>query len=130
MAEGFARHLHSGTIDVWSAGIEKHGMNAHAIAVMAERGVDISGHTSQVVEELGDISFDYVITVCGNAHETCPIFTGDCEVIHVGFDDPPKIAKGYSDKEQQLDCYRQVRDKIEEYIQTLPHSLPGFEENR
>ncbi len=130
MAEGFARHLKSDSIDAWSAGIEQHGMNEHAIAVMAEKGVDISTHTSKLVEDLGDISFDYVITVCDNAHETCPLFAGNCIIIHAGFNDPPKMAKLFSNTEQQLDCYRQVRNEIEEYISALPYSLPGFKETK
>ena len=126
MAEGFARHLKSDCIEAWSAGIERHGMNEHAISVMAEKGVDISGHSSKLLEEVGDIAFDYVITVCDNAHETCPIFTGPCRVVHVGFDDPPRMAQAFKDEQQQLDCYRKVRDEIERYIATLPGSLPGY----
>ena len=72
MAEGWARHLKGGQIEAYSAGIETHGMNPNAIKVMGEAGVDISGHRSKNVEELLEIPFDYVVTVCGHAHETCP----------------------------------------------------------
>lgn len=129
MAEGFARHLKSDQLDVWSAGIERHGMNQNAIQVMKEKGIDITTHSSKLLDELADITFDYVVTVCGHAHETCPLFSGDCKVVHVGFDDPPKMAQEFDDIELQLDCYRKVRDEIEQYIQTLPQSLPDFEEN-
>lgn len=128
MAEGFARHLKSELLEVWSAGIERHGMNENAIQVMREKGVDIMHHSSKLLDELTHVKFDYVITVCGHAHETCPVFSGSCNVVHVGFDDPPKMALEFSDKEQQLGCYRKVRDEIEKYIQSLPQSLPGYEE--
>jgi arsenate reductase len=130
MAEGFARHLKSDLLEAWSAGIERHGMNANAIRVMAEKGVDISGHSSKLLDDLSQVKFDYVITVCGNAHETCPVFSGDCQVVHVGFDDPPKMAKTFDTLEEQLNCYRRVRDEIERYIETLPRSLPGYMEER
>jgi arsenate reductase len=130
MAEGFAHHLKSDYLEAWSAGIERHGMNANAISVMAEKGVDISGHSSKLLDDLSDVKFDYVITVCGNAHETCPVFNGDCQVVHVGFADPPKMAKPYDTFEEQLNCYRQVRDEIEAYIKTLPESLPGYTEEK
>ncbi len=129
MAEGFARHLKANQLDVWSAGLERHGMNQNAIQVMKEKGIDITTHSSKLLDELTDITFDYVVTVCGHAHETCPVFSGDCKMVHVGFDDPPKMAQEFDDIELQLDCYRKVRDEIEQYIQTLPQSLPDFEEN-
>ncbi|WP_419174705.1 arsenate reductase ArsC [Desulfosediminicola sp.] len=128
MAEGFARHLKSDRMNAFSAGIECHGLNENAVAVMAEKGVDISSHTSKVVEELGQIEFDYVVTVCGHANETCPMFRGDCKVIHVGFNDPPQMALAFEDKEQKLECYRKVRDEIEVFIKTLPDNLPGYTE--
>src|SRR3990170_9157468 len=94
MAEGWARHLKGDVIEPYSAGIETHGLNPDAVRVMAEAGVNISGHRSKKVDEFRDVGFDYVITVCGHAHETCPTFPGRTKVIHVGFDDPPKLAKG------------------------------------
>src|SRR5437763_16495183 len=75
MAEGWAKHLKP-EIDAWSAGIEPHGMNSHAVRVMAEAGVDLSGHRSKHVDELAGIPFDYVVTVCDHANETCPVFPG------------------------------------------------------
>src|SRR3954452_22794193 len=94
MAEGWARRLKADVIEPYSAGVEPHGMNARAVAVMREAGVDISGHRSKHVDELRDVPFDYVVTVCDHAHETCPLFPGKTRVVHVGFDDPPRLAKG------------------------------------
>ena len=123
MAEGWARHLKSDVIEAYSAGIEKHGMNPHAIKVMAEADVDITGHHSKTVTELGPIEYDYVVTVCGHANEHCPLFTGKAKVIHVGFDDPPKLTKHLPDGEEKLAIYRRVRDQIRKFVETLPESL-------
>jgi arsenate reductase len=123
MAEGWARHLKGNELEVWSAGIETHGLNPHAVQVMNEAGVDISNHESQNIRDLLDIPFDYVITVCGHAHETCPIFPGQAKVVHVGFDDPPKLALDYDTEEAKLDCYRRVRDEIRAFVEKLPKAL-------
>src|SRR5512142_863223 len=87
MAEGWARHLKDEVIEPYSAGIEKHGMNPHAVKVMAEAGVDISRHYSKTPAELGAVEFDYVVTVCGHADENCPVFPATTNVVHVGFED-------------------------------------------
>jgi len=123
MAEGWARHLKADVIEAYSAGIEKHGMNPHAMKVMAESGVDITGQYSKTVAELGPVEFDYVVTVCGHANEHCPLFTGKAKVVHVGFDDPPKLTKHLPDGEAKLAVYRQVRDQIRAFIETLPEGL-------
>ena len=123
MAEGWARHLKADVIEAYSAGIEKHGMNPHAIEVMAVAGVDITGHHSKTVAELGPVEFDYVVTVCGHANENCPLFPGKAKVVHVGFDDPPKLTKHLPDGEAKLAIYRQVRDQIRAFIETLPEGL-------
>jgi arsenate reductase len=127
MAEGWARHLKGDILNAYSAGIETHGLNPNAVAVMKEAGVDISSHTSQLLSEYDDIAFDAVVTVCGHAHETCPYFPGNAKVVHVGFPDPPAQAKELAAQgasaEEQLNCYRAVRDAIKEYIATLPESL-------
>jgi arsenate reductase (thioredoxin) len=122
MAEGWARHLRADAIEPYSAGIERHGLNPSAVRVMAEVGVDISGQQSKLVEELPALSFDYVITLCGHAHETCPYFPG--KIIHHGFPDPPQLAKNATTEEETLQAYRTVRDQIRQFIQTLPQSLP------
>ncbi len=127
MAEGWTRHLKGDQINACSAGIETHGLNPNAVKVMAEAGVDISGHKSQHIDDFKDVKIDVVVTVCGHAHESCPFFPNNCKVIHVGFGDPPEMAKELSgqggDMEAQLDCYRKVRDEIKAFVQTLPKSL-------
>jgi arsenate reductase (thioredoxin) len=127
MAEGWTRHLKGEVIEAYSAGIDTHGLNPNAVKVMAEAGVDISGHHSQHIDEFKDVKLDVVVTVCGHAHDTCPSFPGNAKVIHVGFGDPPKMAtelaeQGASEKEQ-LDCYRNVRDEIKAFVETLPDAL-------
>lgn len=123
MAEGWARHLKSDLMNVYSAGIETHGLNPNAVTVMAESGVDISGQTSQNISEFSSISLDIVVTVCGHAHETCPIFPTGAKVVHVGFDDPPKMALEVDGEEEKLNCYRKVRDEIRAFVETLPGSV-------
>ena len=123
MAEGWARHLKSAAVESYSAGIEKHGLNPHAVKVMAEAGVDITGQQSKTVTELGPVEFDYVVTVCGHANEHCPLFPGPAKVVHVGFDDPPKLTKQLPDGEAKLAIYRRVRDQIRAFVETLPGSL-------
>lgn len=123
MGEGWARALRGDLIDAYSAGVEPHGMNARAIKVMAEAGVDISGHHSKHVMELENVLFDYVITVCDHAHEACPLFPGKAKVVHVGFDDPPALAKSAKTGEEALGHYRRVRDEIKAFIETLPEGL-------
>lgn len=123
MAEGWARALWGGRIEAYSAGIETHGLNPYAAAVMAEAGVDISGQRSKHVDEFKDVAFDMVVTVCGHAHEHCPMFPGRTRVMHVGFDDPPRLAQQASTEEEKLNCYRRVRDEIKRFVETLPQAL-------
>ncbi len=124
MAEGWARALKGDVIEAYSAGIETHGMNRNAIKVMAEAGVDITGQHSKKVDELKDVPFDVVVTVCGHANETCPMWLGQkARVIHVGFDDPPKLAKSARTEEEALATYRRVRDEIRRFVETLPEAL-------
>jgi arsenate reductase len=129
MAEGWTRHLRGDVIEAYSAGVETHGLNPLAVRVMAEAGVDISGHASKLVDDLPQgVAFDFVITVCDNAREACPFFPAASRVLHVGFDDPPALArelaaKGAPDEEAVLAVYRRVRDEIRAYVLTLPDSL-------
>jgi arsenate reductase len=125
MAEGWARALKGDVIEAYSAGIETHGLNPNAVKVMAEAGVDISGHQSKNVADLMDVPFDYVVTLCGHANETCPMFPGKAKVVHVGFDDPPKLAKEARTQEEALGHYRRVRDDIRAFIDKLPGVLVG-----
>ena len=127
MAEGWARQLKGDEIEPYSAGIETHGLNPNAVKVMAEAGVDISGHRSKHVAEIMDIPFDCVVTVCDNAHESCPLFPGRTRIVHVGFDDPPRLAMQAKSEREALDCYRKVRDQIRRFVESLPD---GIEEER
>src|SRR6185369_10141169 len=116
MAEGWARQLKGDVIEPYSAGIEKHGMNPHAVKVMVEAGVDLSRHYSKTLDDLKGVVFDYVVTVCGHAHEHCPLFPGQARVVHVGFEDPPKLTRHLPDGEEKLAVYRRVRDEIRQFI--------------
>ena len=127
MAEGWANALKKEVINAYSAGVEIHGLNPVAVKVMAEAGVDISGHRSKQVSELDGIHWDVVITLCGHAHETCPYFPGPARVIHKGFDDPPEMADALAeqgeDEEAQLACYRRVRDEIRRFVEDMPENI-------
>jgi arsenate reductase len=123
MAEGWAQTLKGDVIEPHSAGIDPHGMNVRAVKVMTEAGVDISKHTSKHVDDVMYVPFDYVVTVCGHADETCPVFPGKTKVIHVGFDDPPKLAQGAATEEDALSHYRRVRDEIKAFVSGLPDNL-------
>ena len=127
MAEGWAKKLKSESIDAFSAGIETHGLNPLAVRVMAQAGVDISGHRSKKVGDLKEIGFDYVVTVCDHARETCPIFPGRARIFHQGFDDPPRLARDAATEEESLGHYRRVRDEIRKFVETLPGPLEGEE---
>lgn len=119
MAEGWARALRADAIDAWSAGVEPHGMNDRAVRAMAEAGVDIAGQRSKHLDELRGVPFDYVVTVCDHAHETCPVFPGRTRVVHAGFDDPPRLARDAKDDAEAMAHYRRVRDEIRAFVERL-----------
>jgi len=123
MAEGWTRRLKGDQIEPYSAGIEARGLNPDAVRVMAEAGVDIACQRSKLLNELAGSDFDYVVTVCSNAHESCPLFPGKARVIHVGFDDPPRLAAGAKTDQERLAPYRRVRDEIRAFVETLPACL-------
>jgi arsenate reductase len=123
MAEGWARHLKADSIEARSAGVEPRGLDPRAVRVMAEAGVDISGYRSKHVRDLAGVAFDYVVTVCDQAREACPFWPGKAKVVHVGFDDPPRLARGARTEDEALAHYRRVRDEIRAFIDTLPESL-------
>ena len=123
MAEGWTRSLKGNLFDVYSAGIETHGLDENAVKVMKEAGVDISGHKSQNVKDFLDKGIDFVITVCSHAHESCPVFPGKAKIIHKGFEDPPAMAMTKETEEEKLDCYRRVRDQIKRFVETLPDAF-------
>jgi arsenate reductase len=116
IAEGYLRHFAGNKANIYSAGIETHGVNPKAVQVMAEDGIDISQHTSNNVDEYVITSFDYVITVCDNANEACPFFPGNVARFHQNFPDP---AKATGDTEQVMDEFRKVRDLIKAYSQNF-----------
>ncbi|XPV76625.1 MAG: arsenate reductase ArsC [Desulfovibrio sp.] len=127
MAEGWTKYLKSAEIQAYSAGVEAHGKNPLAIQAMKEAGVDISAQKSKTTEQLpADVVFDYVITVCGHAHERCPYFPAGTKVIHVGFQDPPYLAKEAATKEEALVHYRKVRDDIKTFVEKMPQNLSEF----
>lgn len=123
MAEAWCRVLQSDFFEAYSAGTEKHGMNPFAVQVMEELGIDMSRHYSKHVSELSETDFDYVVTVCGNAHESCPAFPARSRVVHLPFEDPPKMAQRYERAEDKLACYRRVRDAIKLAVETLRERL-------
>jgi arsenate reductase len=117
IAHGYLKHFaNSETVAVYSAGVETHGVNPLAIAIMKEDGVDISKHTSNNVDEYFDIPFDYVITVCDNAKERCPFFPTQAVKLHHNFPDPSKV-KGSTT--EVIESFREVRQQIKEYCQTF-----------
>jgi len=124
MAEGWTKQLKSDIILAHSAGTDPKGLNPLAVQVMSEVGIDISNHTSKSLDDLKSLVFDYVVTVCDAANETCPRGKiGNAKVVHVGFDDPPKLAAEETDPEKVLFHYRRVRDEIKEFVLNLPAAL-------
>ncbi|TQV88130.1 arsenate reductase ArsC [Aliikangiella coralliicola] len=122
MAEGFCRSLQSDKFNGYSAGIKAHGLNPYAIKVMRESGIDITQQSSKTLEEIEDIEFDYIVTVCDNAERSCPDFP-QSNIIHRRFDDPPALAKYAKDESEVLVHFRQVRDEIKNWVNQLPHEL-------
>jgi len=110
-------------LEPYSAGTDPRGLDERAVRVMAEAGVDISAQRSKPVRELSDERFDYVVTVCDRASESCPIFPGRTKVVHRGFDDPPRLARGAKTEDEALAHYRRVRDEIRAFVEGLPEGL-------
>lgn len=114
IAEGYLRHFANGNAEVYSAGVETHGVNPKAIAIMQEDGIDISNHTSNNIDEYFDIDFDFVITVCDNAKERCPFFPTKAKKFHHNFSDPAKATGTDQEINEQ---FREVRQQIKEYCE-------------
>jgi arsenate reductase (thioredoxin) len=123
MAEAWSRVLKGDQVEAYSAGVDPHSVDPRAIKAMAEVGIDISGQTSKDVDTLEHIEFEYVITLCDQAHQGCPIFPAKTRVLHVGFDDPPRLAAGAQTEEEAMVHYRRVRDEIKEFVEKLPEVL-------
>jgi arsenate reductase len=130
MAEAWTRRLKGDVIDPYSAGVEPHGVNPRAVKVMSEAGVNISSQRSKHVNDVMNVPFDYVVTVCDHANETCPLFPGKTKVVHVGFDDPPKLAANAKSEDEALSHFRRVRDDIRSFVERLPDSLTQNEESK
>lgn len=121
MAEGLFRALLGDRFEVFSAGTRPTGLRPEAVEAMREIGIDISGHRSKPVEEFLSQSFRYVITVCDNARESCPVFPGEAERIHWSFEDPAAVV---GTDEERLSAFRRIRDEIASRIRAFAASLP------
>lgn len=130
MAEAWARALKADVLDAYSAGIRAHGLNRVAVRVMLDVGIDMSMHRSKTVDKLSRVEFDYVVTVCDRASETCPVFHGNAKIVHKSFDDPPRLASTASSDEDALGHYERVRDEIQVFVETLPGSLEELASTR
>jgi arsenate reductase len=123
MAEAWTKHLKGDQFEAYSAGVKPKDIDPRAIKAMAEAGLDISGQKSKDVDALGSTEFDYVITLCDNARESCPYFPAKTRLIHRGFDDPPKLAEKSKNEEEAMTHYRRVRDEIRAFVETFPEGL-------
>ena len=112
IAEAWTRHLRGDRFEPYSAGMATNKLDPRAVEVMAEVGLDISGHESKHVDTFAGVEFDYVVTVCDNARESCPFFPAKTRLLHVPFDDPPRLAEVSKSSEEALAHYRRVRDEI------------------
>jgi len=123
MAEAFTRHLKGNQIEALSAGVAPKGIDPRAAKAMSEVGIDISSQGSKSLNQVIHLQFDYVVTLCDDAQKTCPSFPGNTRVIHVGFDDPPKLAATAREEEEAMLHYRRVRDEIKAFVERLPEAL-------
>jgi arsenate reductase len=119
IAEGYLRFYANNKAEIYSAGVETHGVNPRAIATMKEDNIDISQHTSNNIEEYLNIEFDYVITVCDNAKERCPFFPSKAKKFHKNFPDP---AKSIGNEQEIMEEFRIVRQMIKNYSQEFVKS--------
>jgi arsenate reductase len=129
MAEGFTRHLVKDQIDAYSAGVAPKAIDPRAIKAMAEVGIDISRQQAKSTNDIKNMAFDFVITLCDNAQKTCPTFPAKTSVIHMGFEDPPKLAENSKSEAEALGHYRRVRDEIKVFVEQLPDILKQKKEN-
>ncbi len=123
MAEGWTNAQQGEIFQAFSAGVKKSSVDPLAAEAMAEVGIELSEHYSKLIEELPEVKFDYVVTLCDHARESCPIFFSDAEKIHKGFDDPPYLARDAASREEALEHYRRVRDEIREFVLSFPQGL-------
>lgn len=123
MAEAWTRHMRKEVLEPFSAGLKPKGVDPRAARAMQEVGIDISGQSSKDMGALGERPFDFVVTLCDNAHESCPFFPAKTRVVHRGFDDPPRLAAGAESDDEAMTHYRRVRDEIRDFVQQLPEAL-------
>jgi arsenate reductase (thioredoxin) len=123
MAEGWTQKLKGDQFEAYSAGVKPKPVDPRAVKAMAEAGIDISGQKSKDIDSLGDMEFDYVVTVCDNARESCPFFPAKTRLMHQGFDDPPKLVEGVGDEQEAMSHYRRVRDEIKAFVEKIPEIL-------
>ncbi len=123
MAEAWARHFWGDVFDVYSAGVAPNPMDPRTVRVMEETGIPMEGYHPKHVDALKGIRFDYVITVCDHARETCPYFPGAHKILHKGFEDPPILAREARTETEALEHYRRIRDEIKKFVSSLPEFL-------
>jgi len=123
MAEAWTKHLKGDLFEAYSAGVKPKGLDPRAVKAMAEAGLDISGWKSKDVDAFGNMEFDYVVTLCDNARESCPYFPAKTRLIHRGFDDPPGLAENAKSEEEAMAHYRRVRDEIKAFVESFPSAL-------
>ena len=128
MAEGLTNALRGHEFQAFSAGVAPKPVDPRAVRAMAELGIDISGQASKEVEQFIGQPWDWVVTLCDNARESCPFFPGQARRVHRGFDDPPFLARGAADEEAAMAPYRRVRDEIKAMVLGLPGSLAEKEQ--
>jgi len=123
MAEGFSRHLKGDQIETHSGGVAPKGVDPRAVRAMGEVGIDISKQDSKSLDEVRHIEFDYVVSLCDNAQKTCPTFPAKTRVMHVGFEDPPRLAANARDEEEAMAHFRRIRGEIKAFVDRLPQAL-------
>ena len=123
MAEALTNYLQKEDFSASSAGIAPKGVDPRVVKIMSEAGIDISAQSSKDINSLGDEEFDYVVTLCDNAHEACPFFPAKTKLMHRGFDDPPRLAEGVQSEEEALEHYRRVRDEIKNFVENIEKEL-------
>jgi len=123
MAEVWTNELKGDQFEAYSAGVEPKQIDPGAVKAMAEAGIDISAQKPKDIDSLGDMKFDYVVTLCDNARESCPFFPARIRLLHRGFDDPPVLASGITDNEMAMEQYRRVRDEIRSFVEKMPEVL-------
>lgn len=123
MAQGWVKKLKGDILLPYSAGVEKHGIDPKAVQVMSEVGIDISKQQSKLISELAEKDFDYIVTICNDANEKCPVFPGRARRLHQGFDNPPFLSRQAKSEEEILSIYRRVRDEIKSFVEKMPRNL-------